>query len=86
MLERRRQQGGQALMLTFSFVTFVLATISVSAQAQNARSVYVDSLFHDVQAFACDADVILLQVSQYSLVLLGDGLLVGLLALPRHVL
>jgi hypothetical protein len=63
------------LMLAYSFLTFILATISVSAQAQASRVTYVDSLFHDV-TIACNADFILLQVSQYLLVLTGDALLV----------
>jgi hypothetical protein len=62
-------------MLAYSFLTFILATISVSAQAQNARVVYVDSLFHDI-LLSCNADIILAQISQYFLVLTGDALLV----------
>jgi hypothetical protein len=75
LLERRKREGGQTLMLAYSVFTFILATISVSSQAQVSRVTYVDSLFRDV-ALVCDANIILLQVSQFFLVLTGDALLV----------
>jgi hypothetical protein len=82
LVQRQRLQGGQKLMLAYTGLAFVLATISHVIQSWAASLLFTESFFQDVDLNYCGTSRALGRLAMTLNLLCADGLLVRHLLTP----
>jgi hypothetical protein len=73
---RQQSQGGQKILLTFSAISFFLATLTYANRTYVASTAYVDIFFRPLHDAVCTAPIILGMFGLTFNVVCGDALLV----------